>query len=127
MAQPTNADVQQQLLCLHADITTSFHRDWSSHSSASVKAKELFKLGHHQQFPSDAHPAATRMNSLFMCLSEQAATFPMIATRFKLGEAHRRLAVLVELLVLVQRTVRCCWVRRVTPVLKKGQISWLTI
>lgn len=77
MAQPTNPDVQQQLLCLHADITTSFHHDWSSHSSASVNAKELFKLGHHQQFPSDAHPAATRMNSLFMCLSEQAATFPV--------------------------------------------------
>lgn len=75
--QPTNPDVQQQqLLCLHADITPSFHHDWSSHSSASVKAKELFKLGHHQPFPSDAHPAATPMNSLFMCLSEQAATFP---------------------------------------------------
>lgn len=55
-------------------MLTSLHHNWVSVLSEwdERQHQEPVKLGHHQQFPLDAHPAATQINLLFVCLFTQA-------------------------------------------------------
>lgn len=81
--QPTDPDVQPccgssacMLTSCHHRIMTEAHT--GSVSAASVKAKELLKLGHHQRSSSHRTLAQLPPNLLFTCLFAQALSFPAV-------------------------------------------------